>query len=66
LFFAAGPGGVEEIKKHAFFSTINWQQLLEKKVSPPFKPTVVSDEAFHFDATYTNKTPKGECGELAD
>ncbi len=44
---------------HPFFASINWELLLSKRVSPPFKPTVVSDEAFHFDSAFTSKTPKG-------
>jgi hypothetical protein len=47
------------VKRHPFFSSIDWSALLAKKITPPFKPTVVSDEAFHFDSIYTSKTPKG-------
>lgn len=31
-----------EIKEHSFFSSINWDDLLQKKVPPPFTPKVVS------------------------
>ncbi|TRY76555.1 hypothetical protein TCAL_06324 [Tigriopus californicus] len=57
-----GENGVQNLKKHSFFATINWHQLLEKKVTPPFKPTVVSDETFHFDSVFTSKTPKDSPG----
>lgn len=31
-----------EIKNHVFFSVINWDDLINKKVTPPFNPNVVS------------------------
>merc|ERR1719273_1668992 len=58
----SGPDQVEDIKQHPFFATINWQALIEKKVDPPFKPTIVPDETFHFDSTFTSKTPKDSPG----
>jgi protein kinase X len=33
-------GGVNDIKQHKFFVEINWDDLLEKKISPTFKPKV--------------------------
>ena len=56
----AGPDGIESVKRHPFFASISWEALLAKRVAPPFKPTVVSDEAFHFDTAFTSKTPKGK------
>ena len=41
-------GGEEAIKSHPFFKDINWKDLAERKVEPPFKPKVVS---FHRFAT---------------
>ena len=41
----------------------NWDDLIQKKVDPPFKPTIVPDETFHFDSTFTSKTPKGNYSE---
>ncbi|PIO31253.1 hypothetical protein AB205_0038800 [Aquarana catesbeiana] len=38
-----GPEGSDEIKKHLFFKTINWDDLAAKKVPAPFKP-VIKDE----------------------
>jgi hypothetical protein len=51
---------MSKLRAHPFFATINWKQLLEKKITPPFKPKVVCDETFHFDSAFTTKTPKGE------
>ena len=38
-----GVSGAEEIKKHPFFSkNIDFDKLLQKKIQPPFKPSVAS------------------------
>ena len=55
-----GPDQVEDIKQHPFFAPIIWDDLLQKKADPPFKPTIVPDETFHFDSSFTSKTPKGK------
>ena len=60
LTFPSGVGQVEEIKHHSFFATIEWDDLSHKKLDPPFKPTIVPDETFHFDSSFTSKTPKGK------
>lgn len=31
-----------EIREHSFFSSINWDDLVQKKISPPFTPNVVN------------------------
>ncbi|KAK2754541.1 hypothetical protein FQN54_006942 [Arachnomyces sp. PD_36] len=33
-----GANGVSEIKAHAFFHDTNWQELVQRKSTPPFKP----------------------------
>ena len=38
-----GPGGEDAILAHPFFGSIDWKALEEKKVTPPFKPNVVSN-----------------------
>lgn len=38
-----GVNGAEEIKKHPFFvNHIDFKKLLQKKIQPPFKPSVSS------------------------
>ncbi|XP_052808767.1 ribosomal protein S6 kinase alpha-1-like isoform X2 [Mya arenaria] len=55
--------GIEELKRHAFFSTIDWERLILREVNPPFKPAVVqTDDAFYFDPEFTSKTPKDSPG----
>jgi len=54
--------GVEEIKSHIFFATIDWGALYKKEIRPPFKPAVREDNAFYFDNEFTCKTPKDSPG----
>uniref|UniRef100_A0A8C9LM59 Non-specific serine/threonine protein kinase n=1 Tax=Piliocolobus tephrosceles TaxID=591936 RepID=A0A8C9LM59_9PRIM len=35
-----GIKDAEEIKSHAFFKNVNWDDVLNKKVKPPFKPNL--------------------------
>lgn len=49
----------EEIKKQAFFRSINWSDLLARKVEPPFKPTIrSSDDVSNFDNEFTRESPR--------
>lgn len=58
----AGPNGIEDIKKHEFFATIDWKNLLTKTVRPPFIPAVSRDDAYYFDSEYTCKSPRDSPG----
>lgn len=57
----SGDNGIEDLKRHAFFSNINWDKLYKRLIKPPFKPAVSRvDDAFYFDTEFTSKTPKGK------
>ncbi|XP_070273456.1 ribosomal protein S6 kinase alpha-2 isoform X1 [Myotis yumanensis] len=59
----AGSDGVEEIKRHPFFVTIDWNKLYRKDIKPPFKPAVGRPEdTFHFDPEFTARTPTDSPG----
>ncbi|XP_006871242.1 PREDICTED: ribosomal protein S6 kinase alpha-2 isoform X3 [Chrysochloris asiatica] len=59
----AGLDGVEEIKRHPFFVTTDWNKLYRKEIKPPFKPAVGRPEdTFHFDPEFTSKTPTDSPG----
>lgn len=54
----ASEAGAEDIKRQAFFRSINWSDLLSKKIKPPFKPTInAPDDVGNFDTMFTNKNP---------
>lgn len=58
-----GSKGIEDIKSHVFFETIDWDKLYKKEIKPPFKPAVSQeDDAFYFDNEFTCKTPKDSPG----
>ncbi|XP_041924476.1 ribosomal protein S6 kinase alpha-3 isoform X2 [Alosa sapidissima] len=59
----AGPDGVEEIKRHSFYSNIDWNKLFRREIHPPFKPAAGRpDDTFYFDPEFTAKTPKDSPG----
>ncbi|MCV4626575.1 hypothetical protein OFC18_31335, partial [Escherichia coli] len=44
----------KEIMQHRFFANIVWQDVYEKKLSPPFKPQVTSEtDTRYFDEEFT-------------
>ncbi|KAG0700106.1 kinase-like domain-containing protein [Suillus ampliporus] len=54
-----GVNGAEEIKKHPFFvNHIDFKKLLQKKIQPPFKPSVSSPvDVSNFDTVFTAEAP---------
>ncbi|CAG9538793.1 unnamed protein product [Cercopithifilaria johnstoni] len=50
---------LEEMKSHAFFRTsIDWELLEGRQVTPPYNPSVSSDRDLqHFDTTFTDEAP---------
>ncbi|XP_072319173.1 ribosomal protein S6 kinase beta-2-like [Eucyclogobius newberryi] len=47
-----------DIQKHPFFKHINWDDLLNKRVEPPYKPQLHSEEDVSlFDTRFTRQTP---------
>ena len=53
-----GAGGAHEIKSHKWFSSLNWDDILAKKVAPPFKPYVSSElDVGNFAEEFTNQDP---------
>mmetsp|Transcript_25244 Transcript_25244/g.22249 ORF Transcript_25244/g.22249 Transcript_25244/m.22249 type:complete len:282 (+) Transcript_25244:387-1232(+) len=53
-----GSRGAYEIKQHKFFSDINWNEVYDKKNSPPIKPQVAkSDDVRNFDKEFIEQVP---------
>ncbi|TVY86986.1 Serine/threonine-protein kinase [Lachnellula willkommii] len=45
----------EELKRHPFFSDIDWDELTKKLLTPPFKPKLKSEtDTSNFDPEFTN------------
>lgn len=46
----------EDVKKQAFFRNVNWEQLLLRKVKPPFVPTINNlEDVSNFDSEFTSE-----------
>ncbi|CAA3006464.1 ribosomal S6 kinase beta-1-like [Olea europaea subsp. europaea] len=46
------------IRRHQFFRSCNWNEMISKRVRPPFKPTLKSDDdVSQFDTEFTRMTP---------
>eukprot|EP00053_Salpingoeca_punica_P010651 m.95525 g.95525 ORF g.95525 m.95525 type:complete len:480 (-) comp15454_c0_seq4:471-1910(-) len=51
-----GAEGVEEIKAHPFFRGINWDDVYNRKLQPPFVPKVADQlDTSNFDARFTKQ-----------
>uniref|UniRef100_A0A3B3BKL6 non-specific serine/threonine protein kinase n=1 Tax=Oryzias melastigma TaxID=30732 RepID=A0A3B3BKL6_ORYME len=49
-----GPDDAKEVMTHKFFISINWQDVIDKKLVPPFKPQVTSEtDTRYFDDEFT-------------
>ncbi|XP_029706956.1 ribosomal protein S6 kinase beta-2-like isoform X4 [Takifugu rubripes] len=54
----SSKGDCADIQKHPFFRHISWDDLLNKRVEPPYKPQLQSDEdVSQFDTRFTIQTP---------
>ena len=52
----AGPKGFENLKMHKYFETINWDDLENRKVEPPFVPILNSStDLRYFDKQFTDE-----------
>lgn len=56
-----------EIKNHVFFSVINWDDLINKKITPPFNPNVSGpSDLRHFDPEFTEEPVPNSIGRSPD
>ncbi|XP_059544904.1 serine/threonine-protein kinase N2 isoform X2 [Myotis daubentonii] len=54
----AGEKDAEDVKKHPFFRLIEWSALMDKKVKPPFVPTIRGrEDVSNFDDEFTSEAP---------
>ncbi|XP_057170377.1 RAC-beta serine/threonine-protein kinase isoform X8 [Ursus arctos] len=65
-----GPSDAREVMEHRFFLSVNWQDVVQKKLLPPFKPQVTSEvDTRYFDDEFTAQsitiTPPDRCECLA-
>uniref|UniRef100_A0A0K8T8I9 Ribosomal protein S6 kinase beta-1 n=1 Tax=Lygus hesperus TaxID=30085 RepID=A0A0K8T8I9_LYGHE len=54
----SAPGDGDAIRNHMFFKHINWRDVVSRKLDPPFKPSLSSeDDVSQFDTKFTKQTP---------
>ena len=54
----AGVEDGEEVKRHPFFGHLAWDDVLNRRIEPPFQPDVTGDEdTSQFDTEYTEQLP---------
>jgi len=58
LRLGSGPTDAQEVMSHAFFRNVNWQDVQDRKVAPPFLPQIKSaTDTSNFDSEFTSVTP---------
>lgn len=54
-----GSVSADDIKRHPFFKTINWDDLAARRVPAPFKPKILSElDVSNFAEEFTSMVPK--------
>ncbi|KAM9772538.1 protein kinase C theta type isoform 1-T1 [Syngnathus typhle] len=57
-------GVVGDVRQHAFFGATDWKALEQRKVPPPFKPTLTSpSDCSNFDKEFINEKPRLSCAD---
>lgn len=57
-----GSSGASEIKSHPFFSNVNWNDVYNLKVRPPFMPRVTRpDETRYIHSEFLEENPIDSC-----
>ncbi|XP_033982978.1 serine/threonine-protein kinase N1b isoform X1 [Trematomus bernacchii] len=54
----SGEKDAEDVKKQPFFRSVDWESLLQRKLPPPFLPTIGGKEdVSNFDVEFTAEAP---------
>jgi len=54
----ASEKDAEDVKKQAFFRNVSWDDLLMRKIKPPFVPTITGfEDVSNFDEEFTSEKP---------
>lgn len=49
----------EQIKKHGYFNNLDWDDVAQRKLTPPYIPTLHSEtDLTHFDDSFVTMTPR--------
>jgi hypothetical protein len=54
----SGPNDAQDVMAHPFFRDINWGDIYNKRIEPPFKPSITNaTDTSNFDSEFTSVTP---------
>ena len=54
----SGPTDAQEVMSQPFFRNVNWEDIYNKRVTPPFMPTIKNaTDTSNFDSEFTSVTP---------
>lgn len=54
----SGRSDAEEIKRHPFFKGVDWEAIINKRIPPPFLPSISSaTDTSNFDEEFTREVP---------
>ena len=60
-----GAKGARQVKEHPWFARIDWKRVLERKVTPPFKPYMANEmDVGNFAQEFTSQAPIDSPGQL--
>jgi len=62
----SGKEDAEEIKKHPFFSNIDWKKLEARQMRPPFIPVTHDDPTKYFDEEFTSERAIDSFAEVTE
>jgi hypothetical protein len=51
----SGKGDADEIKKHPFFKDVSFDDVMNKRIPPPYFPTIVSLQSFNIGVSLIDK-----------
>lgn len=54
----AGVDDYKEVQRHSFFRGVDWNDLIERKIEPPYRPPLKNEEDVSlFDTKFTRQAP---------
>jgi protein-serine/threonine kinase len=61
-----GENGAKKIKHHPFFKGINWDDVWNQKINPPFIPDLKDEtDLSYFDTVFTNEQVSGSNSDIS-
>ena len=68
----AGPGDGADIRSHAFFEGVDWDEMMKRKIPPPFVPSTAGaadtgnfDEEFTLEPAVDSVVPTSDLDRIA-